>query len=207
MIENIKMLVMDVDGTLTDGKIYYGNDGELFKAFDVRDGYRLVKCEEYGIITAIITGKTSKIVEGRARDLKIKEVHQGVSNKIEVLKTLIEKYNVDKSQVAYIGDDVNDIECMQYCGFSACPADAIDEVKNTVDYVRNRAADIKRQSTKKRKQKPPEGNGNKTFPCKNNIVFRLFYSKHHRRQKRKPNAVNKRHNVVVIPEAKAEKNR
>ena len=135
MIENIKMLVMDVDGTLTDGKIYYGNDGELFKAFDVRDGYRLVKCEEYGIITAIITGKTSKIVECRARDLKIKEVHQGVSNKIEVLKTLIEKYNLDKSQVAYIGDDVNDIECMQYCGFSACPADAIDEVKNTVDYV------------------------------------------------------------------------
>ena len=135
MIENIKMLVMDVDGTLTDGKIYYGNDGELFKAFYVRDGYRLVKCEEYGIITAIITGKTSKIVEGRARDLKIKEVHQGVSNKIEVLKTLIEKYSLDKSQVAYIGDDVNDIECMQYCGFSACPADAIDEVKNTVDYV------------------------------------------------------------------------
>lgn len=135
MIENIKMLVMDVDGTLTDGKIYYGNDGELFKAFDVRDGYRLVKCEEYGIITAIITGKTSKIVEGRARDLKIKEVHQGVSNKIEVLKTLINKYNLDKSQVAYIGDDVNDIECMQYCGFSACPADAIDEVKNTADYV------------------------------------------------------------------------
>lgn len=135
MIENIKILVMDVDGTLTDGKIYYGNDGELFKAFDVRDGYRLVKCEEYGIITAIITGKTSKIVEGRARDLKIKEVHQGVSNKIAVLKTLINKYNLDKSQVAYIGDDVNDIECMQYCGFSACPADAIDEVKNTVDYV------------------------------------------------------------------------
>ena len=134
MIENIKMLVMDVDGTLTDGKIYYGNDGELFKAFDVRDGYRLVKCGEYGIITAIITGKTSKIVEGRARDLKIKEVHQGVSNKIEVLKTLIEKYNLDKSQVAYIGDDVNDIECMQYCGFSACPADAIDEVKNTVEF-------------------------------------------------------------------------
>ena len=105
MIENIKMLVMDVDGTLTDGK--------MFKAFDVRDGYRLVKCEEYGIITAIITGKTSKIVECRARDLKIKEVHQGVSNKIEVLKTLIEKYSLDKSQVAYIGDDVNDIECMQ----------------------------------------------------------------------------------------------
>lgn len=133
--KDIKMLVMDVDGTLTDGKIYYGNNGEMFKAFDVRDGYRLIKCEEYGIITAIITGKSSEIVAGRARDLKIKEVYQGVSNKIEVLKSLLEKYNLDSSQIAYIGDDVNDIECMELCGFSACPADALEEVKTKVDYV------------------------------------------------------------------------
>lgn len=134
-LKNIKMLVMDVDGTLTDGKIYYGNNGEMFKAFDVRDGYRLIKCEEYGIITAIITGKSSQIVAGRARDLKIKEVFQGVSNKIEVLKSLLEKYNLDSSQIAYIGDDVNDIECMEFCGFSACLADALEEVKPKVDYV------------------------------------------------------------------------
>ena len=107
-MRDIKMLVMDVDGTLTDGKIYYGNDGEVFKAFDVRDGYRLIKCEQYGIITAIITGKSSKIVEGRAKDLKIREVYQGVSNKLEVLKTLTEKYGISFEQVAYIGDDVND---------------------------------------------------------------------------------------------------
>lgn len=134
-MRKIKMLVMDVDGTLTDGKIYYGNDGEVFKAFDVRDGYRLIKCEQYGIITAIITGKSSKIVEGRAKDLKIKEVYQGVSNKLEILKILTEKYGVSIEQVAYIGDDVNDVECMSVCGFSACPADAMEEVKECVDYV------------------------------------------------------------------------
>ena len=135
MMNQIKMLVMDVDGTLTDGKIYYGNDGEVFKAFDVRDGYRLITCEQYGIITAIITGKSSRIVEGRAKDLKIREVYQGVSNKLEVLKTLTEKYGISFEQVAYIGDDVNDMECMSVCGFSACPADAMEEVKQCVDYV------------------------------------------------------------------------
>lgn len=135
MMNQIKMLVMDVDGTLTDGKIYYGNDGEVFKAFDVRDGYRLIKCEKYGIITAIITGKSSKIVEGRAKDLKIREVYQGVSDKLEVLKTLTRKYGISFEQVAYIGDDVNDMECMSVCGFSACPADAMEEVKQCVDYV------------------------------------------------------------------------
>lgn len=134
-LKEIKMLVMDVDGTLTDGKIYYGSSGEIFKAFDVRDGYRLIKCDEYGIITAIITGKSSEIVAGRARDLKIKEVYQGISNKIEILTMLIDKYKLSKNQVAYIGDDVNDLECMEYCGFSACPADALEEVKTKVDYI------------------------------------------------------------------------
>ena len=134
-LKEIKMLVMDVDGTLTDGKIYYGSNGEIFKAFDVRDGYRLIKCEEYGIITAIISGKSSEVVAGRARDLKIKEVYQGISNKIEILTMLIDKYKLSKNQVAYIGDDVNDLECMEYCGFSACPADALEEVKTKVDYI------------------------------------------------------------------------
>ena len=126
---------MDVDGTLTDGKIYYGNDGEMFKAFNVRDGYRLIKCEEYGIVTAIITGKTSKIVDGRAKELKIKEVYQGIHNKIEILNMLVKKYELTFDEVAYIGDDVNDIDCMNICGFSACPADAMEEVKSVVDYV------------------------------------------------------------------------
>lgn len=134
-MRNIKMLVMDVDGTLTDGKIYYGGDGEIFKAFNVRDGYRLIKCGEYGIVTAIITGRRSAIVEQRAKELRIAEVYQGVSDKLKVLKNLIEKYGIQFEQVAYIGDDVNDIDCMKACGFSACPADAMEEVKECVDYV------------------------------------------------------------------------
>ena len=134
-LKEIKMLVMDVDGTLTDGKIYYGSNGEIFKAFDVRDGYRLIKCDEYGIITAIITGISSDIVAGRARDLKIKEVYQGISNKIEILTMLIDKYKLSKNQVAYIGDDVNDLECMEYCGFSACQADALEDVMTKGDYI------------------------------------------------------------------------
>lgn len=135
LCKNIKMIVMDVDGTLTDGKIYYGSDGELFKAFNVRDGYSLIRCKDLGIITAIITGKESKIVENRAKDLKISEVYQNIQNKIEVLKILIEKYGLDKSEVAYIGDDVNDIECMRHCGLTACPADAAAQVKAVSDFI------------------------------------------------------------------------
>ena len=93
-LNDIKMIVMDVDGTLTDGKIYLGNNGEEFKAFDVHDGYILAKCQEYGYITAIITGKNSKIVEKRASDLRINEVYQGVTDKISVLKSLADKYNL-----------------------------------------------------------------------------------------------------------------
>ena len=82
----IKMLVMDVDGTLTDGKIYMGSDGEVFKAFDVKDGYAIAHLHEVGIIPVIITGRKSKIVENRAKELNIKEVYQGVSDKVEKLK-------------------------------------------------------------------------------------------------------------------------
>ena len=134
-LNDIKMIVMDVDGTLTDGKIYLGNNGEEFKAFDVHDGYILAKCQEYWYITAIITGKNSKIVEKRASDLRINEVYQGVTDKISVLKSLADKYNLSNSNIAYIGDDLNDMDCINYVAFSGCPADSIDEVKKSVNYV------------------------------------------------------------------------
>lgn len=138
----IKMLVMDVDGTLTDGKIYYNDDGEFFKAFNVKDGYRLIECESYGIIPVIITGKISKIVDVRAKDLKIKEVHQHVADKAAVLSELLKKYSLDWSQAAYIGDDVNDLDCMQKCGISACPRDAMPEVIEACDYIcKNKGGD------------------------------------------------------------------
>lgn len=133
---SIKLFVMDVDGTLTDGHIYVGNNGEVMKAFNVKDGYAIVKImPEHGIIPVIITGKTSEIVKNRAAELRIAEVHQNISDKLPLLKAIAEKYDVTAEEVAYIGDDVNDLECMQWCGLSACPADAVQEVLEQADYV------------------------------------------------------------------------
>lgn len=134
-LSKIKMLVMDVDGTLTDGKIYVGEHGEVFKAFNVKDGYRLINMDKYNIIPVIITGKKSEILEKRASELKIKEVYQGVVDKLKVLGEVMERYQLIYENIAYIGDDVNDIDCMKVCYFKACPADAIDEVIEIVDYV------------------------------------------------------------------------
>lgn len=134
----IKLLVMDVDGTLTDGKIYIGAQGELMKAFDVRDGYAIAHIlPGLEITPVIITGRKSEIVQERARELKITELYQGISDKLSQLKAVAEKYNVDVNEIAYIGDDLNDLECIQYCGVTACPKDAINEVKQSVDYVCN----------------------------------------------------------------------
>lgn len=136
-LSNIKMLVMDVDGTLTDGKIYVGDSGEVFKAFNVRDGYRLIHMDKYNIIPVIITGRKSEILTKRAAELKIEEVHQGVDDKLRVLEKVIERYQLTYENVAYIGDDVNDLACMEVCYLKACPADAIGEVIDVVDYVCN----------------------------------------------------------------------
>ena len=134
-LKNIKLLVMDVDGTMTDGKIYVGSNGEIFKAFNVKDGYALIQCAGYGIKTAIITGKTSEIVESRAKTLRIDEVFQGVMNKPEIMEKILNKYGFQWSEAAYIGDDDNDLECMKKCGCSACPSDAMESVINSVDIV------------------------------------------------------------------------
>lgn len=134
----IKMLVMDVDGTLTDGKIYMGNDGEVFKAFDVKDGYAIAHLHEVGIIPVIITGRKSKIVENRAKELGIEEVHQGASDKVEKLKEVAKKNDVMLDEVAYIGDDLNDLDCIKICGFTGCPNDAVNEIVKYVNYRCNK---------------------------------------------------------------------
>lgn len=133
---SIKLFVMDVDGTLTDGHIYFGDNGEMFKAFHVRDGYAIAHIFPVcGIVPVIITGKSSEIVARRSKELKITEVYQGISDKLTKLKEIAAKYNVSPEEIAYIGDDVNDLECMEYCGLTACPSDALDEVLGKVDYV------------------------------------------------------------------------
>lgn len=133
---SIKMLVMDVDGTLTDGHIYIGAEGEMMKAFHVQDGYAIAHVlPEKGIVPVIITGRSSKIVERRAAELKIQHLHQGVSDKLSKLREVAGELGIGADEIAYIGDDLNDLDCIRYCGLTACPADAVPEILNAVDYV------------------------------------------------------------------------
>jgi 3-deoxy-D-manno-octulosonate 8-phosphate phosphatase (KDO 8-P phosphatase) len=132
----IKLLVMDVDGTLTDGKIYMGQDGEIFKAFNVKDGYAIHNIlPEHDILPAIITGRISQIVENRAKELGITLVYQGIKDKLALLKEITREKNIPMYSVAFIGDDINDLECMKNCGMKACPADAVPEIKAIADFV------------------------------------------------------------------------
>lgn len=136
MNDKIKLLVMDVDGTLTDGKINMGPEGELFKSFHIRDGYAINEMlPAHGIVPAIITGRTSKIVENRAKELHITELYQGRHDKLDTLKELMWKYDCQKENVAYIGDDILDIICMKECGLVGCPADACQQVKDLSNYI------------------------------------------------------------------------
>ena len=129
------MLVMDVDGTLTDGKIYMSANGELMKAFNIKDGYAIAKLRDYGIEPVIITGRSSEIVKQRCIELNIKELHQGIENKSYKLRDICKKHHIDLSQVAYIGDDLNDLPCMKIRGYSASPSDAIKRVRDNVKFV------------------------------------------------------------------------
>lgn len=132
---NIKLIAMDVDGTLTDGRIFIGPDGEAMKAFDVKDGYGIVRFREAGGIPAIITGRQSRIVEQRCRELGITELHQGVSDKLDCLMKLAVKYHLKPEEIAYIGDDLNDLACIEYAGVSACPSDAMEAVRCSSSYI------------------------------------------------------------------------
>ncbi len=131
----IKLFVMDVDGTLTDGRIYIGNEGEIMKAFDVKDGYGIRSLMNQGVVPVIITGRKSAIVAERCRELGIEELYQGVADKLECMMDVAGKYGVEQEQIAYIGDDMNDLACMQVAGISACPADAWEPVKESASYV------------------------------------------------------------------------
>jgi 3-deoxy-D-manno-octulosonate 8-phosphate phosphatase (KDO 8-P phosphatase) len=134
MKTRIKLFIMDVDGTLTDGKIYIGNSGEIFKAFNVKDGLGINLLKKNDIIPVIITGRTSDIVFARAKELGIKEVHQGVEDKVEIFNILKKKYNLTNDQIAFVGDDLNDLELMKLAGLKLTVANATEELFDVVDY-------------------------------------------------------------------------
>jgi len=135
MTKKINLIVLDVDGTLTDGKIYIDSNGVEMKSFNVKDGMGIVNAQNKGIHFTIITGRTSTVVEKRAKELGISEVYQGIKNKLEIMDMLIEKFKITYANVMYIGDDVNDVECMLKVGVVACPNDAVNEVKNISHYI------------------------------------------------------------------------
>ncbi len=134
-MKDIKFLVLDVDGTLTDGKIYVDDKDNSFKAFNVKDGFALVNWLKLGEEVAILTGKKSNIVERRAKELGIKYIIQGSKNKKQDLKNLLKELNITFENVAYMGDDLNDLGVMKSVGFSACPKDSVQEVLEITNFI------------------------------------------------------------------------
>jgi 3-deoxy-D-manno-octulosonate 8-phosphate phosphatase (KDO 8-P phosphatase) len=131
----IKLLVCDVDGVFSDGRIYLGNDGEELKAFHTKDGLGIKSLGNTGVDVAIITGRTSTIVKNRMTSLNVKHIVQGQENKLPALIALAEKLNLALSQVAYIGDDVPDIACMEAVGFGIAVQDAHPLTLRAANYV------------------------------------------------------------------------
>ena len=134
-LNHIKFLLLDVDGVMTDGGIYYSNTGDKFKKFNIQDGYGISKVQRTGIKIGIITGRSSQIVERRAKELGITEVYQNVEDKIDAYESIKKKYNLTDANIAYIGDDEFDLAVLKCVGFAAAPADAVPVVKNHVHYV------------------------------------------------------------------------
>lgn len=130
----IKLAAFDVDGVMTDGSITYDDNGVEYKTFNAKDGHGLAMLKKSGVITAIITGRNSGTVARRAKDVGIEEVHQGVHDKLAVLEELLKKYNLEYAQVAYMGDDIPDICVLEKVEIAGCPADAVDEVKEIVNF-------------------------------------------------------------------------
>lgn len=131
----IKLVLLDVDGTLTDGGIYRGNNGEELKRFNVKDGYAIVNAQRLGIEFGIITGRKSELVEIRSNELKIKYLYQGISEKTVILEEIMQKTGLKKEEIAYMGDDLNDILIMKQSGLTGAPKDAADEVIQIADFV------------------------------------------------------------------------
>lgn len=131
----IKLVITDIDGVWTDGGMFYDQTGNEWKKFNTSDSAGVLFLRLLQIPLGIITGENTEIVMRRAEKLKISELHMGVKNKLAIAQTLCEKYKVSMKEVAYIGDDINDIPLLNAVGFSACPANAPDYVKSQATLV------------------------------------------------------------------------
>jgi 3-deoxy-D-manno-octulosonate 8-phosphate phosphatase (KDO 8-P phosphatase) len=132
----IQLLILDVDGVLTDGGMYYSEKGDQLKKFNAKDGMAILHLIKKGVLVGIISsGFKNEVVKARAETLKIPLVYVGRASKITVLTEWCAQYNIPMENVAMIGDDVNDLSIIQQVGFSACPADAVIKVKQNVDVI------------------------------------------------------------------------
>jgi len=132
---NIKLVVFDVDGVMTDGSLIYGEDGKEYKTFNAKDGQGIIMLEKAGIKTAIITARESMTVKHRFDNLGMTKLYMGQKNKINAMKELLNEFNLDFSQVAYMGDDLPDLCVLKEAGLACCPNDAVKQVKSICHFI------------------------------------------------------------------------
>ncbi len=135
LLRNIRLFATDVDGVLTDAGMYYSETGDEWKKFNTRDGMGIKLLQRAGLTTAIVTQERTRLVARRAKRLSMPELHQGVMDKLSVIRDMATRHGISLRQVAYIGDDVNDLEALKAVGLSAAPADGLPQVLQIVDYV------------------------------------------------------------------------
>ncbi|GJQ61461.1 MAG: hypothetical protein SCALA702_05140 [Melioribacteraceae bacterium] len=133
-IKNLKLVVTDVDGVLTDGSLYYTENGLVMKKFNVKDGMGVKLLREAGLKTGMISTDTSKFMRLRAERLRMDYIYLGVWEKQVTLREICDDMNITMAEAAFIGDDVNDLGVMKEAGFTACPADAVDEIIEISNY-------------------------------------------------------------------------
>ena len=135
MVKKIKLVITDIDGVWTDGGMYYSENGVESKKFNTRDGMGVERLRNQNIETIICTSENSRIVEHRAKKLKIKKCFVGIKDKGNFIDEFSKHEKIDKKNIAYIGDDLNDINIIKKVGYSACPKDAFRSIKENVDYI------------------------------------------------------------------------
>jgi 3-deoxy-D-manno-octulosonate 8-phosphate phosphatase (KDO 8-P phosphatase) len=131
----IRLLLFDVDGVLTDGKVQIHGDGTESKQFDIKDGISMVWAQRAGLTVGLLSARSSASTAQRAEQLGIQLMHQGVVSKIETYQQIVEKAGVDDAEVAYMGDDIVDLAVLERVGLSTAPADAVEEVRSRVHWV------------------------------------------------------------------------
>ena len=130
-----QLVITDIDGVWTDGGMYYTAEGDVMKRFSVRDGWGVAMLRHHGIETAIMTGENTEIVKQRARKLRVERCYVGIGDKLGLAERLCDELHISLQEVAFIGDDINDLPLLRSVGFRGAPADALDYIQREVHYV------------------------------------------------------------------------